>query len=164
MNDGKADEHLTFYRDVLGLSPDPGARDIPDIPLFWMDCGNDTQIHMFEVDGVSKYARQPDRDPFATHVALGVPDIEAAKSELERLGIPTGGSAATSDSRSSSTIPAATGWSCIRSAPAGASEAAGLRLSDALISASLRTSSGLSGIPGATCDNGNGRWSSGSTT
>ena len=87
MNDGKADEHLTFYRDVLGLSPDPGARDIPDIPLFWMDCGNDTQIHMFEVDGVSKYARQPDRDPFATHVALGVPDIEAAKSELERLGI-----------------------------------------------------------------------------
>jgi catechol 2,3-dioxygenase-like lactoylglutathione lyase family enzyme len=81
-------ETLAFYRDVLGLQPDPGARDIPDVPLFWFDCENDAQIHVFAVEGVSKYARQPDRDPFAAHVALGVPDILAAREELDRLGVP----------------------------------------------------------------------------
>ena len=87
MRPGLEREHLAFYQDVLGLQPDPGSREIPDVPLFWMDLENDTQIHMFSVDGVSKYARQPDRDPFAVHVALGVPDIEEAKAELDRLGV-----------------------------------------------------------------------------
>ncbi len=87
MRPDAVDETLTFYRDVLGLAPDPGARDIPDVPLFWMDTGNDTQVHLFGVEGVSKYARQPDRDPFTPHVAFGVPDIEEAKQELERLEI-----------------------------------------------------------------------------
>jgi catechol 2,3-dioxygenase-like lactoylglutathione lyase family enzyme len=81
------DETLYFYRDVLGLQPDPGARDIPDIPLFWMDTANDTQIHLFAVEGTSKYARQPDRDPFMSHVAFGVPDIETALEELDRMGV-----------------------------------------------------------------------------
>lgn len=76
-----------FYSDVLGLSADPGARDIPDVPLFWMDTSNDTQIHMFAVEGVSKYAAAPDRDPFTPHVAFGVPDVEAAKAELDRLRV-----------------------------------------------------------------------------
>jgi catechol 2,3-dioxygenase-like lactoylglutathione lyase family enzyme len=87
MRPDAVDETLAFYRDVLGLSPDPGARDIPDVPLFWMDTGNDTQIHLFGVAGVSTYARRPDRDPFTPHVAFGVPDIEEAKRELERLEI-----------------------------------------------------------------------------
>jgi catechol 2,3-dioxygenase-like lactoylglutathione lyase family enzyme len=80
-------ETRAFYHDVLGLSPDPGVRAIPDVPLLGMDCANDAQIHVFAVDGVSKHARQPDRDPFSEHVAFGVPDIEQAKAELERLGI-----------------------------------------------------------------------------
>jgi catechol 2,3-dioxygenase-like lactoylglutathione lyase family enzyme len=87
MRPDSVDTSLAFYRDVLGLSPDPGAVEIPDVPLFWMDTGNDTQIHLFAVEGVSKYARQPDRDPFMTHVALGVPDILAAREELDRLGV-----------------------------------------------------------------------------
>jgi catechol 2,3-dioxygenase-like lactoylglutathione lyase family enzyme len=78
---------LAFYRDVLGLEPDRGAPEIPDMPLFWMNCADGGQIHMFAVEGVSKYARQPDKDPFATHVALGVPDIEEAKAELDRQGV-----------------------------------------------------------------------------
>jgi catechol 2,3-dioxygenase-like lactoylglutathione lyase family enzyme len=82
------EETLRFYRDVLGLSPDPEAREIPGVPLFWMDVQNGTQIHLFGVDGVSRYARRPDQDPFTEHVAFGVPDIFEAKRELDRLEMP----------------------------------------------------------------------------
>ncbi|ETB35573.1 glyoxalase [Mycobacterium avium subsp. hominissuis 10-5606] len=82
-----AEAALQFYRDVLGLTPDPQARDIPGVPLFWMDTANGTQIHLFGVDGVSQYARQPDRDPFVEHVAFGVPDIADARAELDRLQV-----------------------------------------------------------------------------
>jgi len=77
---------LSFFRDVLGLAVDPGSREIPGVPLFWLDVGGTAQIHVFAVDGVSKYAERPDRDPFSTHVALGVPDIDEAQAELDRLG------------------------------------------------------------------------------
>ncbi|WP_109526652.1 MULTISPECIES: VOC family protein [Nocardia] len=82
-------EHTTeaFFGEVLGLRPDPGAREIPGIPLFWMDVG-DTQVHLFALGGTSEYARTPDRDPFTQHVAFGVPDIAAACAELDRLGTP----------------------------------------------------------------------------
>jgi catechol 2,3-dioxygenase-like lactoylglutathione lyase family enzyme len=80
-------ESLAFCRDVLGLEPDPGSPQIEDIPLYWMNLGNDTQLHMFAVEGVSRYARQPDRDPFWFHTAMGVPDVEEAEKELERLGV-----------------------------------------------------------------------------
>lgn len=76
-----------FFGAVLGLHPDPGAREIPGIPLFWMDVG-DTQVHLFSLDGTSQYARTPDRDPFTPHLAFGVPDIAEARAELERLGTP----------------------------------------------------------------------------
>ncbi len=87
MRPGTEDASLSFFRDVLGLQSDPEARDIPDVPLHWMDVGDDTQIHVFAVEGASKYARVPERDPFSTHVALACPDIEEAKAELDRLGV-----------------------------------------------------------------------------
>ncbi len=74
-----------FFAEVLGLRPDPGAREIPGIPLYWMDVG-DTQVHLFAVEGASQYARTPDRDPFTRHIAFGVPDIRAAQAELQQLG------------------------------------------------------------------------------
>jgi catechol 2,3-dioxygenase-like lactoylglutathione lyase family enzyme len=76
-----------FFSDVLGLHPDPGAREIPGIPLFWMDVG-ETQVHLFSVEGISQYARTPERDPFTPHVAFGVPDIAEARAELDRLDTP----------------------------------------------------------------------------
>jgi catechol 2,3-dioxygenase-like lactoylglutathione lyase family enzyme len=88
MRPDAVDETLKFYRDVLGLSPDPEAREIPGVPLFWMDTANGTQIHLFGVTGVSKYARRPDQDPFTEHVAFGVPDIIEARQELDRLQVP----------------------------------------------------------------------------
>jgi catechol 2,3-dioxygenase-like lactoylglutathione lyase family enzyme len=87
MKPDAAEQTLRFYEDVLGLSPDPEARDIPGVPLYWMDTANGTQIHVFGVEGTSRYARQPDRDPFTEHVAFGVTDIVAAREELDRLEV-----------------------------------------------------------------------------
>jgi catechol 2,3-dioxygenase-like lactoylglutathione lyase family enzyme len=84
----KADECKTFYEDVLGLRADPGRPNIPGIPGYWMDCGNDTQIHIMGCEGVSRYAQGgPDKDPTRLHVALAIPDVREAKQELERMGV-----------------------------------------------------------------------------
>jgi catechol 2,3-dioxygenase-like lactoylglutathione lyase family enzyme len=86
MRPDAAAETLAFYRDVLGLEPDPAAREIPGVPLFWLDTANGTQIHVFGVEGVSAYARNG-QDPFTEHVAFGVPDILDARKELDRLEV-----------------------------------------------------------------------------
>jgi catechol 2,3-dioxygenase-like lactoylglutathione lyase family enzyme len=83
----EADRSMTFYRDVLGLVPDGGRPSIPGIPGYWMDCGNDTQIHIMGAEGMSRYAQGPGQDPTYLHVALAVPDVQEAKQELERLGV-----------------------------------------------------------------------------
>jgi len=77
---------LSFYHDVLGLDPDPGRPHIPTIDGYWMDVGGTAQIHLMGVDGLSKFAEGPGKDPSHPHVALAVPDIQEAKQELERLG------------------------------------------------------------------------------
>jgi catechol 2,3-dioxygenase-like lactoylglutathione lyase family enzyme len=82
-----ADRALQFYRDVLGLSPDPGRPVIPTIPGYWMDVGGKAQIHLMGVNGQSKFAQGPGKDPASPHVALAVPDIQAARQELDRLGV-----------------------------------------------------------------------------
>ena len=87
MRPDAADPTVAFYRDVLGLAPDPQTRQVPGVPGAWLDAA-DAQVHVFAVEGVSAYARQPDRDPFTRHVAFGVPDVVAAKAELERLAVP----------------------------------------------------------------------------
>ncbi len=78
---------LSFYQDVLGLNPDPGRPTIPSIDGYWMDVGGTAQIHLMGVDGQSKFAEGPDKDPSHPHVALAVEDIQAAKAELERMGV-----------------------------------------------------------------------------
>ncbi|MGH7356679.1 MAG: VOC family protein [Candidatus Rokuibacteriota bacterium] len=77
----------TFYGDVLGLDHDPGRPKIPTIDGYWMDVGGTAQIHLMGVDGQSKFADGPGRDPSHPHVALAVPDIQDAKKELERMGV-----------------------------------------------------------------------------
>ncbi len=76
-----------FYQDVLGLSPDPGRPYIPTIDGYWMDVGGTAQIHLMGVDGQSRFAEGPGKDPSHPHVALAVPDIQEAGKELERLGV-----------------------------------------------------------------------------
>ena len=82
-----ADKTMTFYKDVLGLSPDPGRPDIPTIPGYWMDVGGRAQIHLMGVNGQSKFAQGPGKDPSLPHVALAVDDIQATRRELDRLGV-----------------------------------------------------------------------------
>jgi catechol 2,3-dioxygenase-like lactoylglutathione lyase family enzyme len=77
----------SFYQDVLGLSPDPGRPHIPSIDGYWMDVGGTAQIHLMGVDGQSKFAETPDKDPSRPHVALAVADIQEARQELDRLGV-----------------------------------------------------------------------------
>ncbi len=76
-----------FYTRVLGLTADPGRPVIPTIDGYWMDVGGTAQIHLMGVDGQSKFARGPGRDPSLPHVALAVPDIQEARRELDRLGV-----------------------------------------------------------------------------
>ena len=78
---------FAFYHDVLGLDPDPGRPHIPTIDGYWMDVGGTAQIHLMSVDGQSKFAEGPGKDPSHPHVALAVSDIQDAKRELERLGV-----------------------------------------------------------------------------
>ncbi|MBI1848363.1 MAG: VOC family protein [Candidatus Rokubacteria bacterium] len=81
-------EALIFYRDVLGLSPDSGRPHIPTIDGYWMDVGGGAQIHLMGVEGLSRFAQgSPERDPSSPHVALAVPDVQEAKTELDRLGV-----------------------------------------------------------------------------
>jgi len=86
-NETEVEKAMTFYRDVLGLSPDPGRPHIPSIPGYWMDVGGAAQIHLMGVSGMSKFAQGPGKDPSLPHVALAVPDIQGAKTELDRLGV-----------------------------------------------------------------------------
>jgi catechol 2,3-dioxygenase-like lactoylglutathione lyase family enzyme len=83
----ETEKSLTFYRDVLGLRADAGRPNIPGIPGYWVDCGNDTQIHIMGAEGMSRYAQAPGQDPTRLHVALAIPDVQEAKTELDRLGV-----------------------------------------------------------------------------
>jgi catechol 2,3-dioxygenase-like lactoylglutathione lyase family enzyme len=74
-----------FYHDVLGLEADPGRPTIPTIDGYWMDVGGTAQIHLMGVDGQSRFAEGPGKDPSHPHVALAAPDIQEARKELERL-------------------------------------------------------------------------------
>lgn len=86
-NETEVEKAMAFYREVLGLSPDPGRPYIPSIPGYWMDVGGTAQIHLMGVSGMSKFAQGPGKDPSLPHVALAVPDIQEAKKELDRLGV-----------------------------------------------------------------------------
>ena len=77
----------TFYGDVLGLDHDPGRPAIPTIDGYWMDVGGTAQIHLMGVNGQSKFAKGPGRDPSTPHVALAVSDIQEKRKELDRLGV-----------------------------------------------------------------------------
>ncbi len=81
------DRARRFYQDVLGLEADPGRPEIPTIGGFWMNVGEDGQIHLMGVEGNSRFAQAPDKDPSFPHVALAVPDVQDAKRELDRLGV-----------------------------------------------------------------------------
>ena len=85
-SEGEVKQAFAFYHDVLGLDADGGRPTIPTIDGYWMDVGGTAQIHLMGVNGQSKFAAGPGKDPSHPHVALAVADIQEAKKELERHG------------------------------------------------------------------------------
>ena len=81
-----ADAVARFYADVFGLAADPGRPEVPGVPGRWLDAGEHAQLHLIGVEG-----RLMDLgggvDPSEPHVAFAVPDVAAARAELERLGV-----------------------------------------------------------------------------
>jgi hypothetical protein len=76
-----------FYAEVLGLSIDESRGKI--IPGQWLNIPGGRQIHLIAQAGVSKVSGpNPELDPTSPHVALAVPDLQAARKELNRLGVP----------------------------------------------------------------------------
>jgi catechol 2,3-dioxygenase-like lactoylglutathione lyase family enzyme len=84
---GEVEAARKFYSEVLGLSPDPGRPHTPTVDGYWMDVGGKAQIHLMGVDGQSKFAQGPGKDPASFHVALAVEDIQETRRELERMGV-----------------------------------------------------------------------------
>lgn len=79
---------LEFYRDLLGLEVDKGRPEIRGVPGYWVYVGDTAQIHLMGAVGLSPVAKGKGMDPTITHVALAVPDVQEAKKELDRLGVP----------------------------------------------------------------------------
>jgi catechol 2,3-dioxygenase-like lactoylglutathione lyase family enzyme len=52
-----------------------------------MELDGRSQLHLMGIEGTSKFAKSPDKDPALPHVALAVPDIRETKTELDRLGV-----------------------------------------------------------------------------
>jgi glyoxylase I family protein len=71
-----------FYEGVLGLKTLPR----PDLgfPGRWYDLGNGQQLHLMQTDTMPGNTGEYG---FDAHIALSVPDTEAARRELEAHGI-----------------------------------------------------------------------------
>src|SRR5260370_42469729 len=82
-----ADRALVFYREVLGLSPDRGRPLIADIPGYWLAVGPNAQIPLISVEGVSRLADGPGRDPPGAHAALADEDSMEAPRAQEHPGV-----------------------------------------------------------------------------
>lgn len=76
-----------FYEEVMGVTADKARPDFSDLPGFWMNVGENNQVHLMAMEGASARAKSPDKDPSLPHVAYGVEDILEAKAELERLEV-----------------------------------------------------------------------------
>ncbi len=80
----ETDAGRDFYCDVLGLAVDP-ARARFAIPGYWLDVGDHAQLHLIGFEG--PFDADP-IDPTRPHVALGVTDVGAARTELAARGVP----------------------------------------------------------------------------
>ena len=76
-----------FYANVLGLTADEGRPFIPGVPGWWINVGDNAQIHLIGGPDPSPACKAPGQDPAAPHVALAVDSIVATQAELERLGV-----------------------------------------------------------------------------
>ncbi|MEZ5486982.1 MAG: adenylate/guanylate cyclase domain-containing protein [Steroidobacteraceae bacterium] len=81
------DRARDFYADVLGFKVDPERRSSNGTPGHWLQAGEYGQIHLIGANGHG-HSDPQNIDNTEPHVALAVADLEGARVELERRGIP----------------------------------------------------------------------------
>ncbi len=79
--EGRLDETVAFYRDLLGL-PDEERPSIPGVGGHWFATG-DCQLHLVDAPAGAGPIR-----PTGHHLCVAVSDLEAAVAELAASGIP----------------------------------------------------------------------------
>ncbi|MFE8033139.1 VOC family protein [Thiohalocapsa marina] len=77
---------LAFYRDLLGLSPDPARPDL-GYPGAWLQIGPQ-QIHLLELPNPDPTDGRPAHGGRDRHLALSVHDLDRLRQRLEAAGIP----------------------------------------------------------------------------
>ena len=77
---------LAFYRDLLGLEPDPARPDL-GYPGAWLRIGSQ-QIHLLELPNPDPVEGRPAHGGRDRHVALTVKSLDALAEGLDALGIP----------------------------------------------------------------------------
>ncbi|MCP5360118.1 MAG: VOC family protein [Sinobacteraceae bacterium] len=81
------DRARDFYAEVLGFKVDPERRSSNGTPGHWLQAGEYGQIHLIGANGHG-HSDPQNIDSTEPHVALAVADLEGARVELERRGIP----------------------------------------------------------------------------
>jgi glyoxylase I family protein len=77
---------LAFYRDLLGLKPDPARPDL-GYPGAWLRIGSQ-QIHLLELPNPDPLEGRPAHGGRDRHVALTVKSLDPLAEGLDALGIP----------------------------------------------------------------------------
>lgn len=76
---------LEFYRDVLGLMPDPARPDL-GYPGAWLTLGKQ-QIHLLQLPNPDPVNGRPAHGGRDRHVAISVNDFDALRQRLDTLDI-----------------------------------------------------------------------------
>jgi len=80
------DRSIEFYRDTLGLKLLAEPEDYPNCRLAWFQLSSGQQLHLIQsLDGGEPQAI----DTRSSHLAMTVPDIEAAREFIAGLEAPT---------------------------------------------------------------------------
>ncbi len=76
---------LEFYRDLLGLAPEPDRPDL-GFPGAWLNLAGQ-QIHLLELPNPDPVNGRPEHGGRDRHLALSVSDLEEMEQRLQQHGI-----------------------------------------------------------------------------
>ncbi|MEO5343937.1 MAG: VOC family protein [Gammaproteobacteria bacterium SHHR-1] len=77
---------LTFYRDLLGLEPDPQRPDL-GYPGAWLNLADGRQIHLLQLANPDSVEGRPEHGGRDRHLALAVTDFADLRQRLEQAGV-----------------------------------------------------------------------------